>query len=490
MKRIHKVLAAAIALSASLAIAQTGPVAYIYVSSNYSGSSNRVVGYAANANGQLTQISGSPWADNLYYLADNGTYLFGTSNVPDSIGKNLFSYRIESNGALHYLGATNIHNGSSATTCDYAADLLMDRTGSYLYIYATEVDCNSEAAYVSYAVNSSGGLNFLGSTQGNAFGLDAPLNMAADNGYAFSSPDYDQYGTICSFKKQANGNLVENNGQYYCDSTPWPSGEPSNWNSSYGGIVTADPASNNLAMNMLYYDQNGTQYNKIETIAINTSNGTLTSSSTFSNMPETAVENVSDLEISPSGKLLAVGGSNGIQIFNFNPSGQASADTGLISRAPITKMHWDNSNHLYAISNADNAIHVFTVTPSSAAEVAGSPWSVPHPVAMTGNSLASSGGGGGGGGACTAPSSDGIDVCSPAEGATVASPVEMSAAATVSGGVYRFEVWSGSTKLVSSDTNTINQSVSLAPGTYKLTFDAYNSTKSAHEYATRDITVK
>jgi hypothetical protein len=488
MNRIFRALTAIFALSASFAIAQTsGPVAYIYVSSNYSGSNNRVVGYAANANGQLTQISGSPWSDNLYYLATNGTYLFGTSNVPDSVGKNIFSYRIGSNGALHYIGATNIRSSASANACDYAADLLLDHTGSYLYIYATEAYCNSEAAYVSYAVNkSSGGLNYLGVTQGNAFGLDAPLTMAADNVYAYTSPDYDQYGTICGYKKQSNGSLVENNGGSYCDITPWPSGTPSNWGAEYGGIVTADPT-NHLAMNILYYDQNGTPHNKIETIAINTTNGTLTSSSTFSNMPETAVENVTALAMSPSGQLLAVSGGNGLQIFNFNPSGQATQNTGLITRSPITQMYWDNSNHLYAISNADNAIHVFTVTPTSATEVQGSPWSVPHPVAMTLDPLSS---GGGGGGACTAPSGNGIDVCSPAEGATVSSPVEISAAATISGGVYRFELWDGGTKLLSEDNGVMDQTVSLAPGTYKLTFDAYNSSKSTHVYAYRDITVK
>jgi 6-phosphogluconolactonase (cycloisomerase 2 family) len=484
MNRIVRVLAAILAFSACFAMAQTsGPVAYIYVSSNYSGSNNRVVGYAANANGQLTQISGSPWSDNLYYLATNGSYLFGTSNVPDSIGKNIFSYSIASNGALHYVGATNIHNSSSANACDYAGDLLLDHTGSYLYIFATEAYCNSEAAYVSYAVNKSNGtLNYLGVTPGNAFGLDAPLTMAADNLYAYSSAETDQYGTICAFKKQSNGSLADDNGTSYCNYTPWPSGTPGNWN-EYGGYVTADPT-NHLAMNIVYYDQNGTQYNKIQTIAINTANGELSSNSTFSNMPETAVQNVAGLMMSPSGKLLAVAGSNGIQIFNFNPSGQATQNTGLITAAPITAMYWDKSDHLYAISNSDNAIHVFTVTPTSATEVQGSPWSLPHPVAMAGNSVSTSSVG-----ACAAPSSNGVNVCSPANGATVTSPVQINAAATVSGGVYRFELWNGSTKLLSEANGTMDQTVSLAPGSYTLTFVARNSS-GTDEYATRDITVK
>ena len=91
---------------------------------------------------------------------------------------------------------------------------------------------------------------------------------------------------------------------------------------------------------------------------------------------------------------------------------------------------------------------------------------------------------------CAAPSSTGINVCSPAENASVSSPVKVNAMATVSGGVYRFELWSGSTKLVSvANSGTMNQSVALAPGSYHLIFVARNSA-GLKVTATRDITVK
>lgn len=91
---------------------------------------------------------------------------------------------------------------------------------------------------------------------------------------------------------------------------------------------------------------------------------------------------------------------------------------------------------------------------------------------------------------CSAPSSNGVNVCAPTENASVSSPVQVNASATVSGGVYRFELWSGSTKLVSVDNSGImNQTVSLAAGTYHLTFVARN-TAGLRETATRDITVK
>jgi phosphatidylserine decarboxylase len=82
-----------------------------------------------------------------------------------------------------------------------------------------------------------------------------------------------------------------------------------------------------------------------------------------------------------------------------------------------------------------------------------------------------------------------VNVCSPSNGATVTSPVQINAAATVSGGVYRFELWNGSTKLLSEDNGIMDQSLSLTPGSYHLTFDA-RSSSGTHEYATRDITVQ
>ncbi len=97
--------------------------------------------------------------------------------------------------------------------------------------------------------------------------------------------------------------------------------------------------------------------------------------------------------------------------------------------------------------------------------------------------------GSGGGGSCTVPSSPGVNVCTPAENATVSSPVQISATANVSGGVYRFEIWNGSAKLASvSNSGTMTESLTLSPGTYHLNFNAYNKA-GTHEKLTRDFTV-
>jgi hypothetical protein len=42
-------------------------------------------------------------------------------------------------------------------------------------------------------------------------------------------------------------------------------------------------------------------------------------------------------------------------------------------------MFWDNANHLYAISSTAGKLYVFTITPTSATQAAGSPYTISHP---------------------------------------------------------------------------------------------------------------
>ena len=398
MKRTACVLAAILALSASFAIAQTsGPVAYIYVSTNDSGSNNKVVGYAASADGTLTEIAGSPWDDNLSYLATNGSYLFGSTNIATDNGKNIFSYKLESNGALRYIGATNIQDDGTDNGCNVAENLTLDHTGSYLYAYVEnaggcDVKDDSYGAVQSFAVNKSTGLlNYVAVTNTTPPANYMPLTLLADNDYAYTPGEYGS--GIDTLQKTSNGSLA------FINSTSagvGNEGMPSGWGWGYAAAA-ADPT-NHLAADVIY-SADGCDYgcspdteDKIATLTVNTSNGSQTTNSTFSNMPTTDVQYVRDLAMAPSGKLLAVAGANGVQIFNFNPSGQATVNTGLITTAPVSgdyssQLYWDKNNHLYVISNADNALHVFTVTATSAEEAPGSPYTIPGPVALTGHSL-------------------------------------------------------------------------------------------------------
>jgi hypothetical protein len=90
-------------------------------------------------------------------------------------------------------------------------------------------------------------------------------------------------------------------------------------------------------------------------------------------MPGVLVGTVYGYSMSPSGKFLAVGGSTGLQIFNFNGANPITQLTGLLSNAPITQISWDNSNHVYALSDLAGELFVFTVTASGATPAPGSP---------------------------------------------------------------------------------------------------------------------
>lgn len=383
-----RVLAAILVLSGQLAIAQTkSAVAYIYVSSNYGGDHNRVVGYAAGSDGKLTEIAGSPWADDLSYLATTGSYLFGITNIPADHGKYIFSYKVQPNGALKYIGANNIQHTAPNNVDNQAANLLLDHTGSDLYVFTHSLSSASPGPYESFVVDKSTGLlKYLGATD-SVDVYASPLTMLADNEWAFAPEGNESDGSnsLCAYKRGANGALVftDSNWTKECSNAGFPG-----LGAGQFFDVAAD-TTNHLAAAVVYAGASAVDV-KIATISINTATGAQTSKSNYKNMPTSDVElmlNSLSLAMSPSGKLLAVGGGNGIQIFNFNPNGQATPNTGLITRAPITAMYWDKNNHLYAISNADNTLHVFTVTATEAQEAPGSPYIIPHPVALTGHSM-------------------------------------------------------------------------------------------------------
>jgi hypothetical protein len=82
----------------------------------------------------------------------------------------------------------------------------------------------------------------------------------------------------------------------------------------------------------------------------------------------------------------------------------------------------------------------------------------------------------GGSGGCAAPSSAGVHVCSPVNGSTVHSPVQASAAATVTGTIARMEVWVDGVKKYSDySTTTLNTSISLATGMHRFDYYAVNT---------------
>jgi hypothetical protein len=83
--------------------------------------------------------------------------------------------------------------------------------------------------------------------------------------------------------------------------------------------------------------------------------------------------------MSPSGQLLAVAGTGGLEIFHFNGANPITAYTGPLTTGQVDQMSWDNHGHLYAISQSAGKVFVFTITPTSYSQVSGSPYAIVSP---------------------------------------------------------------------------------------------------------------
>jgi len=357
---------AAICASAVLASAQvksstteasqpSAPVAYVYVSLGTS-SSGKIYGAAAAANGSLSLLPGSPYPDNVGYMAVNGAWLLVVeNNLNDGL---IDSYAIASNGSL---ALKDVYTQSS--TYSGLISLYLDHTGSTLYsdLYTTNND------YLQYSINQSTvQLTNIGDLPGGPPN-NSPVSFIGNNVYAYSSSCYHFGPEIIGVQRASNGTLSylnnfnppfpsEKSGGFYC---PW--------------FAAADPT-NHLAVAMEPLNSNWGQDGPWQLASYTAdSSGNLTTSSTYSNMPTVLVGTVSDYSMSPSGKFLAVGGSTGLQIFNFNGANPITPLTGLLSNAPISQIAWDNSNHVYALSDLAGKLFVFTVTASGATPAPGSP---------------------------------------------------------------------------------------------------------------------
>jgi hypothetical protein len=158
---------------------------------------------------------------------------------------------------------------------------------------------------------------------------------------------------------------------------PLPTAKTGNFYCPY--LAAADPT-NHLAISVQQLNGNWGQVGspQLATYTVDSS-GHLTTTSTYSNMPSTSVTTVNDIWMAPSGKLLAVGGTTGLQVFHFNGSSPITHYTGLLTKDSIDQVFWDNANHLYAISRAAGKLYVFTVTTTGATQAPGSPYSITNP---------------------------------------------------------------------------------------------------------------
>jgi hypothetical protein len=365
-------------LSTATALAQVAPtyrggraaavsssVAFVYVASTPAHSNtSEIVGYAASASGALTPIAGSPFDANVNSMAVNGKFLFGSNGN----GVDIDAYTIETSGALTYSTQTSVVQGEN---CDSPGPIFLDHTGQSLYNADMYGNVCANSTYQAFSVASeTGELSFL-DYAGASPEYDTVLRFIGNNEFAYGASCYDYHPAIYGVKRAGNGKLTMLNLD-----APYPT--PPSGEGWCPASAAADPT-NHVAIAMApepNYGEIGTYQLASYTAG---SNGNLTTTSTYANMPAVQVGTVTDLNMAPSGELLAVAGTKGLQVFHFNGANPVTAYTGLLTTDGVDEIFWDNSNHLYAIGQGAGKLWVFTVTPTGYSQAPGSPYAVSDP---------------------------------------------------------------------------------------------------------------
>lgn len=358
------VLASAQAASSPTEVSDSNPanspVAYVYVSSLTANSTDQINGYSVAPNGALTAITGSPFPFDVNYMAVTSKWLFGVANQDED----LYSFSIGSNGALTLKDTMTVVTNGDGLISDY-----LDHTGSTLYadLYSTNND------YLSYSIDqSTGQLTQTGDLAGGPANF-TPVSFIGNDEFAYSSSCYHFDPEIIGVQRNTDGTLsylqnfnppfpAEKSGGFYC---PY--------------LAAADPTSHlAIALEPLTSNWDADGPWQLASYTADAS-GNLTTTSTFANMPQVLVGSVNDYWMSPNGKLLAVSGTTGLQVFHFNGANPITRFTKLLTTSSVSQVLWDNANHLYAISYSANKLWVFTVTSTGVSQAPGSPYAITSP---------------------------------------------------------------------------------------------------------------
>jgi hypothetical protein len=369
-RHIRLVVCVIATLCAGLAAAQVpspqASVAFVYVSSSPTSNAYEINGFAAASDGKLVPIPGSPFSADVQNMAVNGKYLFGTNGIE------IYSFSIAPDGGLEKVASINARR-FNGYNCGGPYALFLDHTGTTLYDEDFDGNICANNTYQHFSIDrATGELTYRGASAASpALGL--PLSFIGNNVYAYGSDSYQWNPLIFGFKRNLNGSLTDMH-----LNPPMPAARQGDFYDPYG--AAADPT-NHIAISVLPFNGSTWQPDGPLQLATYTATNTgdLTTASTFSNMPASAVKYATDLKMSPSGKLVAVAGTAGLQVFHFNGSQPITHYTGLLVTEQIDQMFWDNANHLYAISCSGNKLFVFTITPTSVSQAPGSPYTITNP---------------------------------------------------------------------------------------------------------------
>ncbi len=351
--------------SAGLAFAQDHatsttamPSAYVYVATVTASRANntaQLYGYSADANGILTVLAGSPfWTQSTGYspsVAHTASWLF----VSDGIS--IYSFSIASNGSLKEVSSVNTEQYTGTTAS--VVFLFLDRTGSTLYAQLQDGSAGSSILFF-HKNGTTGTLTYFGTVSTDSAELEQPFSLIGDNDYGYAVSCVQQSAEFYAARRNSDGSLTP----FTIEPTV-----PDYPNDKYCAFGQAADRANNLAVGFV------TEQSQLTQLGVYTadSSGNLTTNSTYQNMPDSAVGDPAQLQISPAGTLLAVGGTNGLQVFHFNGGNPITQYTPLLTDDEIWGLTWDTHSHLYGIGPS-NQLYAFTITTTEYHQVSGSPY--------------------------------------------------------------------------------------------------------------------
>lgn len=435
-------------------------VAHVYV-----GTTKGVYLYDATANGSLTLVSGSPFHPTGDEVGSNRKYFISVE------GGHVYSYRVESTGAIGPESAQIDTESYDGGECGSITGAVLDHTGQNLYVQLIPSGNLSGVcvAYQTYDIaTTSGTLTFNGTT---IYGTDYPWQGA---GFAFAITGSDKFAYATNSFNQSVPSLSafrrENTGTL--EYVSFNETDPPLVSGAHSYIpfnLTEDPT-NHLAVGMA---TTGQPYQVLISYTVD-SLGNIVSTNKAEDIPSAHVY-PTGMQMSPSGKLLAVASdfqSPSLQVFHFNGAAPITPYSALSATDPINQMRWDNNDHLYALSDSGNKLYVYTVTPTSIKQAPGSPYTIngANALVVVPN-------------LCYPPSSPGVDICLPAIGSSVNSPVLVEAASNVSGTIAHTQLWVDGVKKYSVASKSLNTVVSLGVGTHRFAIVATNTTGQRWESA-------
>ncbi len=371
---IRPLLCLSIVLCSGAAVAQTA--AYVYVARP-----THLDAFAASADGKLTPVPGSPFANlTLSEIVVSNQYLVAV----DDNGVDLHTFAIASDGAVKEVSTLSVakYLPGNCATGYYGSPLTNNITGADVYFVAT--DCDYNGHLLSFRVEADGVLQFLGASN-----YVLPVETIQFTPPTFISNDKFAYQAGCSYTtgvqeqqlttyRRSSSGLLEFVGE---SGSPIPV-TPSSTGGTYCPIAAAH-SSDHLALALADLDSTS-NYTGNTVLATYTAsaNGDLTTKSTYQNMPVVPdFYIVAAISISPSGKYLALAG-DGVQIYHFDGSSPITHLAAVLPDEYFDQVAWDNKDNVYAHDAQNGYVRVYNVSSTKMKEAPGSPYSIPESTAV------------------------------------------------------------------------------------------------------------